>query len=206
MRKRRKMHSMADYEHGICKPQTLFCSLTDSSHCSGTSGSTGWSPSVYSEKCWGNSRMSYYCGENAYDTKEVPNVGSLSSAAEHSTGEEGEGWDSSLEHSRGNPHPQPWPCSVKLQPGFHGVLVLVAQSVQLFLTPWTDTMTPWHPARLLLCPWDSPGKNTGVGCHALLQGIFLTQGSTELPTSAAQSNIHSEQKFHTLAEWLSLHT
>ena len=29
----------------------------------------------------------------------------------------------------------------------------------------------------LLCPWDSLGKNTGVGCHALLQGIFLTQGS-----------------------------
>ena len=25
--------------------------------------------------------------------------------------------------------------------------------------------------------WDSPGKNTEVGCHALLQGIFLTQGS-----------------------------
>ena len=24
---------------------------------------------------------------------------------------------------------------------------------------------------------DYPGKNTGVGCHALLQGIFLTQGS-----------------------------
>ena len=28
----------------------------------------------------------------------------------------------------------------------------------------------------LLCPWDSPSKITGVGCHALLQGIFLTQG------------------------------
>ena len=27
----------------------------------------------------------------------------------------------------------------------------------------------------LLCPWDSPGKNAGVGCHALLQGIFPTQ-------------------------------
>ena len=27
-----------------------------------------------------------------------------------------------------------------------------------------------------LCPWDSLGKNTGVGCHFLLQGIFLTQG------------------------------
>ena len=42
--------------------------------------------------------------------------------------------------------------------------------VWLFVTPWTiDTR--------LLCPWDSPGKNIGVDCHALLQGIFLTQGS-----------------------------
>ena len=32
------------------------------------------------------------------------------------------------------------------------------------------------PARLL-CPWNSPGKNTGVGSHSLLQRIFLTQGS-----------------------------
>ena len=31
------------------------------------------------------------------------------------------------------------------------------------------------PTRLL-CPWDSPGKNTGMGCHALFQRIFLTQG------------------------------
>ena len=28
----------------------------------------------------------------------------------------------------------------------------------------------------LLCTWDFPGKNTGVGCHFLLQGIFMTQG------------------------------
>ena len=33
-----------------------------------------------------------------------------------------------------------------------------------------------QPVRLLF-PWDSPGKNTWVGCHALLQGIFLTQES-----------------------------
>ena len=32
-----------------------------------------------------------------------------------------------------------------------------------------------YPIRLH-CPWDFPGKNTGVGCHSLLQGIFLTQG------------------------------
>ena len=31
----------------------------------------------------------------------------------------------------------------------------------------------------LLCPWDSPGKSTGVGFHALLQGIFPTQGSNQ---------------------------
>ena len=29
----------------------------------------------------------------------------------------------------------------------------------------------------LLCRWDFPGRNTGVGCHFLLQGIFPTQGS-----------------------------
>ena len=34
-----------------------------------------------------------------------------------------------------------------------------------------------QPARLL-CPWDFPGKNTGEGCHLLLQGIFPAQGLT----------------------------
>ena len=41
--------------------------------------------------------------------------------------------------------------------------------VQLFATPWT---VAHHP-----CPWDFPGKKTGVGCHFLLQGILATQGS-----------------------------
>ena len=41
--------------------------------------------------------------------------------------------------------------------------------VRLFVTPWTL-------AHQVLCPWDSPGQNTGVGCHALLQGIFLILG------------------------------
>ena len=41
----------------------------------------------------------------------------------------------------------------------------------------SDSLRPHglQPARLL-CPWDSPGKITGVGCHLLLQGIFPTQG------------------------------
>ena len=47
--------------------------------------------------------------------------------------------------------------------------------VQLFTTLWTSR---------LLCPGDFSGKNTGVGCHFLLQGIFPTQGSN-LPASPA---------------------
>ena len=41
-----------------------------------------------------------------------------------------------------------------------------------------DSLRPHglQPTRLL-CPWDSPGKNTGVGCRFLLQWIFPTQGS-----------------------------
>ena len=46
---------------------------------------------------------------------------------------------------------------------------IVLSCVQLFETAWTV-------APRLLCPWDFSGKNTGVGCHFLLQGIFPTQG------------------------------
>ena len=38
----------------------------------------------------------------------------------------------------------------------------------------SNSVTQWTVARVL-CPWDSPGKNTGVCYHFLLQGIFLTQ-------------------------------
>ena len=34
-------------------------------------------------------------------------------------------------------------------------------------------LTLYNP---MVCPWNSPGKNTGVGCRSLLQGIFPTQG------------------------------
>ena len=49
-----------------------------------------------------------------------------------------------------------------------------------------------QPTRLLH-PWDSPGKNTGVGCHVLLQGIFPTPRSNPgLP--------HCTQKLLSLAQ------
>ena len=49
----------------------------------------------------------------------------------------------------------------------HAELHRVSDSVRLY---------GLQPARLH-CSWDSPGKNTGVSCHALLWGIFLIQGS-----------------------------
>ena len=47
------------------------------------------------------------------------------------------------------------------------------------------TLIPW-PASLLH-PWDFLGKNTGVGCHFLLQGIFSTQRSSQVSTLQADS-------------------
>ena len=54
----------------------------------------------------------------------------------------------------------------------------VVKSESVSCSVMSDSLQPHglQPARLL-CPWNSPGKNTGVGCHPLLQGIFLTQGS-----------------------------
>ena len=52
-----------------------------------------------------------------------------------------------------------------------------ARSCVLIQLVVSDSLQPFglQPARLL-CPWDFLGKNTAVGCHFLLQGIFLTQG------------------------------
>ena len=45
----------------------------------------------------------------------------------------------------------------------------------------SDSVTPQTAlCSLLLFPWDFPGKNTGVGCHFLLQGIFPSQGSNSI--------------------------
>ena len=52
------------------------------------------------------------------------------------------------------------------------IFVLCAKLLQSCLDP----LCPYglQPSRLI-CPWNSSGKNIGVGCCALLQGIFLTQ-------------------------------
>ena len=58
--------------------------------------------------------------------------------------------------------------------------------IRLFATLWTLQLQPTR----LLSPWDSPGKNTGVGC-AFLQGIFTTQGSNLCLMSLMQSQVGS---------------
>ena len=56
-------------------------------------------------------------------------------------------------------------------------------SVQFSRLVVPDSLWPhrWQPTRLP-CPWDSPGKNTGVGCHFLLQCMKVKSKS-----EAAQS-------------------
>ena len=68
---------------------------------------------------------------------------------------------------KGNSHSQ-WPFIPNVQ-----CLCLV---LSLTLRPH-GPQPPRTPLPRFLCPGDSPGKNTGVGCHFLLQGIFPTQGS-----------------------------
>ena len=55
---------------------------------------------------------------------------------------------------------------------FHAAAAAAAKSLQSCLT-LCDPMDCRPPGSSVL--WDSPGKNTGVGCHAL-QGIFPTRG------------------------------
>ena len=55
---------------------------------------------------------------------------------------------------------------------------LVTESSPTLVAPWT-----------VACrapPWDSPGQNTGVGCHFLLQGTFPTQESNPGPLNYRQ--------------------
>ena len=96
-----------------------------------------------------------------------------------------EGLEKQKETSEGA---QRWACGEQTWPGHllhgsdedKGETLLLAASLGAVLSHSvvSDSLRPHErePTRLL-CPWDSPGKNTGVGCHALLQGTFPTQGS-----------------------------
>ena len=67
------------------------------------------------------------------------------------------------------------------EPIYTPLLLLLSRSVV------SDSVRPHglQPAGLL-CPWASLGKGTRVVCHALLQGIFLTQGSNRVSCIAGK--------------------
>ena len=55
----------------------------------------------------------------------------------------------------------------------------------------------------LYSPWNSPGQNTGVGSHSLLQGIFPTQGSNPgLPRCKQILYYLSHQGSPRILEWV----
>ena len=62
-------------------------------------------------------------------------------------------------------------------------LLLLSRSVV------SDSVRPqrWQPTRLC-CPWDSPGKNTGVGCHFLLQCMKVKSESEVTQSCLTLSN------------------
>ena len=88
-----------------------------------------------------------------------------------------------------------WAAAVSWAPGHPEIMTINKQptythsvltqslcfSLLVYVCPVTavtsDSLQPYglKPTGLL-CPWNSPGKNTGVACHVLLQGIFLIQG------------------------------
>ena len=74
---------------------------------------------------------------------------------------------------------------------------LVAKSCPTLLCPYGLYATR------LLCPWDSPGKNTGVGCRFLLQDLFLTQ---ELNLSLLHWQMESIPLSHHASMYIYIHT
>ena len=66
--------------------------------------------------------------------------------------------------------------TIVLKDDFQGIIVQLCVCM-LVTYSYPTLWTPWTVVHQLLCPWDSPGKNTGVDCNFLLQQIFLTQGS-----------------------------
>ena len=58
-------------------------------------------------------------------------------------------------------------------------------------------VTLWTVARRLLCPWNFPNKNNGVGCHFLPQELFLTRGSNSLLLCL----LHFRKILYLLSHW-----
>ena len=77
-----------------------------------------------------------------------------------------------------------------------------SEVAQLYPTLWPHGLQPTR----LLHPWDFPEKNTGVGCHFLLQGIFPTQGSNPGLLHCRQTLYHLSHQVSPKKVWISTST
>ena len=61
----------------------------------------------------------------------------------------------------------------------------------------SDSVRPhrWQPTRLPR-PWDSPGKNTGVGCHFLLQSMKVKSESEVTQSCPTLSDLQPTRLLH----------
>ena len=78
---------------------------------------------------------------------------------------------------------------------FCSLLVFFRNSVQFSSSVMSDSLQPHgrQPTRLC-CPWDSPGKNAGVGCHCLLwrDSLFRHRLGAEAEQKGSSHGTHGE--------------
>ena len=80
-------------------------------------------------------------------------------------------------------------------------VAIPSRHVLFVMPPGNDFVQPhrWQPTKLP-CPWDSPGRNTGVGCHFLLQCIKVKSESESEVVSNPQQP-HGLQPTRLLLPW-----
>ena len=87
--------------------------------------------------------------------------------------------------------------SLKYNPHINSQIIIIFQYFEDIIgisesgSVMSDSLQPQglEPPRLL-CPWNSPGQNTGVGSCSLLQGVFKTQGLNPCPPHHRQTLYH----------------
>ena len=124
----------------------------------------------------GFSRQEYWSGLPFLSPRDLPNLG-IKSASLCLLPWQADSFINSATWETINPYSLP---IRKIMLSLSFLFVLIFKKAFYFVLKWIEVkvtqlcLTLCNPVDYLLCPWDSPGKNTGVGCHFLLQGIFPT--------------------------------
>ena len=82
----------------------------------------------------------------------------------------------------------------------HDLETAAAAAAKLLQSCPTLRLHRWQPTRLC-CPWESPGKNTGVGCHILLHCMKVKSESEVTSVMSDPSQPHGLQPTRLLHPW-----